>query len=235
MTLKKSLTKIKEFLLNRYRDNLAGVLLFGTANTGEFREGKSDIDTMIFVKKQDRLNIDNEIKFLLDALKSERFATQYFNTLKGIVDYIKNRNSFSTYITILGEGGSRILYSTPEFEKTKERLRKNPPSQENLKKYIKEKDKFELEGYFKDIKGFKLTKALFAHLRRKLQIMNYFRTWELVFDYQKCMGNLDLPSNQREELNSLYQDYSNRKSLTKPKVEKYYNLSKQFTNKIVGI
>lgn len=233
MTLEKSLSKIKEFLLDRYKDNLAGILLFGTANTGEFRKGKSDRDTMIFVKRQNGLDVDKEIKFLLDALKSERFATQYFHTLEGIVQYIRERSSFSTYIIIVAKDGSRTLYSTPEFEETRERLRKNPLSKEDLKKYVKKKDKFELDGYFRDIEVFKLTKALFAHIRRKLQIMNYFKTGKLVFDYQKCMNNLDLTFIQRGELDSLYQDYSNRKSLTDYRIKKCYSLAREFTDRIL--
>ena len=233
MALEESLTHIREFLLDKYKDNLAGILLFGTANTGEFKEGKSDIDTMIFIKEQRGLNIADEIKFLIDALKSERFATQYFHTLEGIIQYIRERSSFSTYITIVGEDGSRTLYSTPEFEETRQKLRENPPSKEDLKKYIKKKDEFELEGYFRDNKGFKLTKDLFAHIRRKLQIMSYFRTGKLLFDYNKCADNLGLSATEREGINSLYNAYSNRVSLAEPEVENYYNLAKQFTGRII--
>ena len=232
MALEESLTLIRGFLLDRYKDNLAGVLLFGTANTGEFREGKSDIDTMIFVKEQRGLDINEEIKSLVDALKSERFATQYFHTLEGIVQYIKERSSFSTYITIVGEDSSRTLYSTPEFGETRQRLRENPPSREDLKEYVNKKDEFELDGYFKDIEGFKLTKALFAHIRRKLQIMNYFKTGNLTFDYNRCADNLDLSTAEREEIDSLYKYYFKRKPLTSDEVNIYYQLAKQFTVRI---
>lgn len=232
MSLEKSLEEIKKYLLERYKDNLAGILVFGTANTGEFVEGKSDIDTMIFLKRQEDLDLDNESLFLINALKSEHFATQYFHTLDGIVQGIKERASFSTYITILSDEGSRLLYSTLEFEETKKNLRENPPSREDLKRYVERKDEFELEGYFKERTGFNLTKALFAHLRRKLQIMSYFRTGELTFDYNKCMVNLDLLSTERKGIDSLYKDYSNRKLLTKEKINKYFGLAKQLTERI---
>ena len=232
MALEKSLKRIREFLLDRYKDNLAGILLFGTANTGEFREGKSDIDTMIFVKEQRGLNIDDEIKFLVDALKSERFATQYFHTLKGIVQYIKERSSFSTYITIVGEDSSRTLYSTPEFEETRQGLKENPPSKEDIKRYVKKKDEFELDGYFRDIGGFELTKSLFAHIRKKLQIMNYFKTGELTFDYNQCADNLGLSANEREGIDSLYEDFSKRNPLKIEEVNRYQQLAKQFTERI---
>ncbi len=232
MTLEKSLGNIEKFLLDRYKDNLAGILLFGSAATGEFKEGESDIDTMIFVKDQRGLNIDEEIKFLIDKLKSERFATQYFHSLEGIIKYLRERNSFSTYLTIVSEDGSKTLYSTHEFEKTRQILRENPPSKEDLKKYVKEKDNFELDGYFRGIKDFQLTKALFAHIRRKLQIINYFKTGELVFDYIKCTNNSGL-SKTEEGLNLLYEEYSNRKSLTLEESNKYYQLARHLTDIIV--
>ncbi|MEK6875096.1 MAG: nucleotidyltransferase domain-containing protein [Nanoarchaeota archaeon] len=235
MTLEKSLTRIKEFLLDRYKDNLAGILLFGTANTGEFREGKSDLDTMIFVKEQKGLNIDDEIKFLIEALKSERFATQYFHTLEGIIQYITERSSFSTYITIVGEDSSRILYSTPVFEETRQRLRENPPSKEDFKKYVKKKDEFELDGYFNGIEGFKLTKALFTHIRRKLQIMNYFKTGKLIFDYNNCANNLNLSASEKEDIEFLYDSYSKRKPLTTEEIDKFHQLAKQFTERVIKL
>ena len=233
MALEESLTRIKEFLLDRYEDNLAGILLFGSANTGEFRQGESDVDTMIFLKEQRELDTGEEIRFLIKSLKSERFATQYFHTLEGIVQHIKERKSFSVYITMVGQGGSKTLYSTPEFEETREQLRKNPPSKKEIKKFIKEKDDFELDGYFRDIKNFELTKALFAHLRKKLQVRNYFKTREFIFDYNRCMNNLDLSENEKRELHFLYDVYSKRKSLTETEVDKYCRLAKEFTDRII--
>ncbi|GEM_PF-4761474 len=233
MALEESLTKIREFLLERYKGNLAGILLFGTANTGEFKEGMSDIDTMIFLKEQGGLNIDGEIKFLCNALKSERFSIQYLFSLRSVIYYIEERGSFSTYITIVSKDGSRTLYSTPEFEKVREQLRKTPPSKKDIKRFIEKKDEFELKGYFKEISNFELTKALFSHIRRKLQIMNYFKNNELIFDYKKCINNLKLPADKIREIEHLYEKYSGRKSLTESETEKYYRLAKEFTGKII--
>ena len=42
MSLEDSLNKIRGFILARYQDNLAAILIFGSANTGHFREGKKD-------------------------------------------------------------------------------------------------------------------------------------------------------------------------------------------------
>ena len=125
------------------------------------------------------------------------------------------------------------MYSTNEFEETRQRLKENPPSRKNLKKYIKEKDKFELEGYFKDLNGFKLTKALFAHIRRKLQMMNYFKTGELAFEPKKYVNDLDLSDKERKEFELICEDYSDRKPLSNKKIRNYLELAKQLTNKIM--
>lgn len=233
MNLEKSFNKIREFLIERYENNLAALLIFGSANIGHFREGKSDIDTIILLKHQNELNFENEIKFLLGALKSERFATQYFNTLEGIKNYIKERTSWSTYITIAGKDGSRVIYSTPEFEKTKKWLSNHPPIKEALGKYLKEKDEYELNGYFKKRKSFDLTKALMAHLRRKLQVINYYKTGNLIFGYNACLENSDLQEKEKQELRRIYQQYKNEESLNEKEIQDYNSFAKNLTKEIL--
>ncbi len=230
MSLENHFLKIRTFILDRYKDNLAGLLVFGSANTGHFIDERSDIDTMIFLKEQNNLDLDEERTFLLDKLKSEHFANQYFYTLESIKKYINRRKSFSTYITIVGEGGSRVLYSTSEFEETKKQLRENPPTKEEIKEFLKQKDEFELEGYFRDRQGFDLTKALMAHIRRKLQIINYFKTGDLIFDYKVCLSNSRL--DETEKLKSLYDTYVHAKDLSKEEAEDYYGLARELTDKI---
>ncbi len=233
MALENNIQTIRDFLLGRYKKNLAAILIFGSANTNHFIQGKSDIDHMIFLKKLGQINIEDEIKFLYNSLKSENFASQYFNDLKGLRDYIKNRKSFSTYITVVSKDGSRIAYTTPEFEKTREYLRKHPLTKTEIQEQVREKDEFELEGYFKKISGYDLTKALMSHLRRKLQIMNYFQTDELVFDYEACLNNAFVSSQQKEMLERLYHFYKKRENMPKGDIDYYTNLAKEFTDRIV--
>lgn len=232
MSLEDNIQAIKGFLLDRYGNNLAGIIIFGSTNTGHFREGESDIDHMIFLKKLGKININEEIKFLLDSLKQYNFATQYFNTLEGIKDYIKKRKSFSTYMTIVSEDGSRVIYTTPEFERTREYLRKHPLTKKEIQEQIKEKDNFELNGYFEKINGYILTKALMAHLRRKLQVVNYFKTGELIFDYERCLDNSDIDKEEKESLEKLYHHYQKRETLTLKEIEHYEDLARQFTERI---
>ncbi len=235
MPLEKNIQKIKDFLLEKYGTNLAAILIFGSANTGHFIEGKSDIDHMIFLKKLDNLDLVKESKFLFDNLKPYHFATQYLFTLEGIISHMtrNGRKGWSVYITIVGRDGSRVIYSTPEFESLKEKLKENPPTIEDLKKYIKEKDEFEFEGYFKEIESFNLTKSLMAHLRRKLQIINYLQTNKLIFDYEKCLKNIDVNRKEKEKLERLYNIYAERKSLAKKDIDYYKNLAGEFTDKIM--
>jgi len=232
MDLENSLKKIKNFILNRYGDNLAGILIFGSANIGHFREGESDIDTMIFLKKPKGMDLYKETKFLINALKSENFHTQYFHTLSSIKKYVKKRTSWSTCITILSKDGSRVLYSTPEFKELKKWLVNTFLSKQDIKKYLQEKDEFELYGYFENIKGFDLTKALMSHIRRKLQIMNYFKTKEFVFDYNPCLNNINLAIDKKEKLRTLYKSYENVEELSEKEVSDYYKLAKQLTDDI---
>lgn len=230
MSLENSLKKIKRFILKRYGDNLAAILLFGTAHTGEFKEGVSDIDIMIFLKKQGDSNLDEESASLFNDLRTERFTTQYFHTLESMKRYIKERTSFSTYLVITSKDGSRVLYSTPEFEWLKSWLKENPPSIQEIKRYVEKKDGFELDGYFKKLKGFDLTKAIFSHIRRKLQVIAYLKTGELVFNYNRCLNKVDL---SKEKLKKLYEIYEQRKNISKKQIDSYYRIAKKFKRKIL--
>lgn len=233
MSLKTSFKKIRKFILSKYKDNLAAILVFGSANTGHFRKGKSDIDTMIFLKKLKGLNLDKETKFLINELKSENFRTQYFHALNSIKKYVRERISWSTRITILSKDGSRVLYSTPEFEELKKWLIDTFPSKYNIRKYVQKKDKVELYGYFKKIRDFDLTKALFSHLRRKLQIITYFQTGKIIFDYNKCLNNIKLLDEEKEKLKALYEFYEKRKKLSRKQINEFYLFAKQLTNRIL--
>ncbi len=233
MSLQNSFKKIKKFLLDKYKENLAGILIFGSANTGNFKEGTSDIDHMIFLKKQKKLDLKKEGRTLIKDLKSERLATQYFHTLKSIKTHLKTRKSFSTYITIIAKDGSKTLYTTPEFEKTKQELLKHPLTKKEIKKYLVRKDRVELYGYFKKTRGIKKTKALLSHLRRKIQILNYWKTNKLIFDFKKCLNNIELEKDEKNNLKELYKIYLKRGILSKKQVEYYSKLAEKFTEKIL--
>ncbi len=234
MSLKENLNNIRKFILNRYKENLATILIFGSANTGHFIEGKSDIDTIILLKDKKDLNLEKERQILIKKLEKEHFHTQYLYSLEGAKKHINrnNRKGWSIYITLIAKDGSLILYSTPEFKELKKELKENPPTKEDIKKYLREKDEFELNGYFKKEKEFILTKALMSHLRRKLQIINYYQNKNLFFNYKKCLDKIELSKNRKEKLKKLYNKYENREILTQKEIKDYYNIAKKLTKKI---
>ncbi|GBE19689.1 MAG TPA: hypothetical protein ENG87_01455 [Candidatus Pacearchaeota archaeon] len=239
MALENSLKEIKEFILNKYKSNLAGLLVLGSANTGNFKEGESDINTMIFVKEQNNLNYEEELNNLTRELSKYRFQSQYFHSLDSIKEYIQKRKSFSTYLVITSEDGSKTLYSTPEFEKIRQLFKENPLTKTELVEHINEKDKFELDGYmsgeseekYKD-RAYRTTQNLLFHLRRKAQVINYLKTGNLIFDFDKCLSNIDLTSVERKELEGLYRMYEDRTSLSKEQTAEYFGIAKELTNKI---
>jgi len=174
MVPKNYFKKIKEFILNRYKNNIVAILVFGSANTGEYKIGKSDIDTIIILKGNTDLDLKQERKLLIKELKSVNLSIQNFVTVKDIKKYVKERNSWGIQTAILSEGGSKIIYSNEEFIKLKNWFKINFSSKEKIKDYFRKKDEFELYGYFKNLECFELIKNIFAHIRKKIQAINYF-------------------------------------------------------------
>lgn len=232
MAPKKSLVRIKRTLTKRYGKNLAAVLVFGSANTGKFKSGKSDIDTIILLKNKEGLNFEEEIILLSDKLKKLNFATQYFHTLRSIKDQILKRKSWGVFITIASRDGSLVLYSTPEFQKLKQWFRKHPLKKKDCLKYLQEKNKTDVNGYFKKRKGYELTKSIMAHIRKQLQILNFLRNGLLVYNYKECLDYLNLAKNDNKKLLVLYDKYEKRASLKKSEVDAYYDYFRKLNGMI---
>ena len=244
MGLDKSLNIIKNTIKEKYEDNLAGILVLGSANTGHYVEGVSDINTMIFVKQQNKLDFQKEIKDLTTKLKTQKFQSQYFNSLEGIKDYLQKRKSFATYLVMTADDGATKLYTTPEFKSLKKSLRENPFSKEEIKNHVEEKDKFEIgekrymreesEEQFRE-RPYRATQNFLFHLRRKAQIINYLKTEKLIFDFSKCLENADLPSNDKAKLYELYDLYEKREKLSSDQIDFYFDLANKLTAKIKEI
>lgn len=230
MSLKNRLENIKRFLKKRYKNNLAAILIFGSANTGEYRERESDIDTIILLKKQNNFDFKKELKFVSKKFKSENFAIHHLTTIKNYEKHIYDEGSWSSWITTIK--GCKKIYSTSEFLKFRKRLISKPISQKKLIKYLKKKDEFELK---EKLTGYKKTKWIMSHLRRKLQVMNYFEGKELIFDYEKCFNNINLVNDEKRKLEKLYNSYGKRKSLSKREVQEYYKLAEELTRRILKI
>jgi len=231
MALKKSLGKVKNFIKKRYKGNLAGLLIFGSANTGHFVEGKSDIDAIILLKNKEGVNFEEEIILLSDSLKSENFTTQYFHTLQSIKDYILEGKSWGTFITIVSDDGCLVLCSSSEFEGLREWFVENPLDKDDCIKYLCGKNKSDVNGYFKKAKGYELTKSLMAHIRKQLQMLNFLKNGGLVYNYEDCLDNSELGSGDKDRLMVLYDKYSDREGLGRG-AESYFDYIKKL-NKMV--
>ncbi len=229
LTLEKNIIKNS---LKRYNENLAAILIFGSYNTGRFVFGISDIDSIILLKREDNIDFENGKHELGNELADIKLKILHFKTLKDYKEHIYQEGSWSSWITVIK--GSKVVYSTPEFEDFRRELHSNPINKIKLLDYVIKKDKFELEGYLKDLSGWDLTKGLFSHIRRKLQILNYYLGNELNFDYNICLRNLKEIDN-KESLEELGDLYNKREILHKKEADNYFSISKLLTRKISGL
>ncbi|MBI2448823.1 nucleotidyltransferase domain-containing protein [Candidatus Pacearchaeota archaeon] len=239
--------------LERYNGNLAAVLIFGSYNTGPFVEGISDLDTIMLFKDENNMDLRKEQDELRDKLSDVNLSIHHFRTIKDYEEHIYEECSWSSWITVIC--GSRIAYSTKEFEDFRQRLIDNPIPKDKLINYLKHKDKVDLEG-LNNTDGWNLTKALFAHIRRKLQILNYYvrignnsehpknlknkrksfsdSEDKLDFDYDKCLSNLRGIEYQKE-LRILGYLYKKRKSLGKNSIDGYIKIAKYLAKRALKI
>lgn len=224
--------KIVEVCLSRYDKNLVAILIFGSYNTGQFAPGVSDIDTIILLKQQQKLDFKQEQDELRNSLAKINLSIQHFDTIDNYRQHIYEGASWSSWITILT--GSRAIYATPEFTAFKEFLATHELDKQKLKEYLAHKDEFELEGYFKQKEGWELTKGIFSHMRRKLQIINYYTGNDLEFDYFACLQNIR-KLKERRALKELGKLYKKRESIPQKEIEKYYTIAKKLTEDVMKI
>ena len=171
MTPNKLEKRIIESCLNRCGKDLAGILIFGSYNTGSFVAGKSDVDIMTFLKNNSKIKLQATADLLKHVdLADLNVSMAHFGTFDNYKSHIYSEGSWSSWITIVK--GSKVIYSTKEFEQFRESLKKNPISNDSLADYLINKDEIELDGYFTRSKGFNLTKAYFSHMRRLAKFYN---------------------------------------------------------------
>ncbi len=221
--------KIIQLCKHRYGQNLAGILIFGSYNTGTFVQGKSDIDTLIFLKSKKGLQFQDEGKIIMTQGKEIQLSVQGVGSLRIVKNRLYKEGGWSTWITILV--GSKKIYTTSSFDKFVNALADNELPLDKVINYLISKDHFELEGYFKNLDNWGITKGLFSHMRRKLQILNYYQGNSLEFDYNTCLGNIK--GIQKERLQVLSQLYQDRENIPKEDLNKYITLARKLTPLIV--
>lgn len=217
-------SEIVNACLKRQKDNLAAVLVFGSFRTGPYVEGVSDIDLAILYKR--KIDFARE-KFGIEKEVKRNLSIQQMATLEEAFARIYKEGSWSTWITILV--GSEAMYRIKEFDVFKKRLAK-PLDKERLLNYLIRKDGVELNGYFKDIKGWELAKGLFSHIRRKLQIISYYQGNKLEFDYDRCLN--DSKVGDKGVLDKLSKIYFSRGKLTAQEEVLYRKIALRLTDEI---
>ncbi len=232
MSLQKSLKEIKNYFINRYSNNLSSIILFGSVVTNNYIERKSDIDTIIILKKRYNLNLDEEKRKSFEERTEPKLSIQNLIDIKYAKENLIFGKSWSTYWALASERGSQVLYSTPEFKSLKKYFLKNPPKREIIKLHIKEKDKIDLEKLFPKWKGFLATKYLTFHIRRKLQVLNYFKTGNYIYDFGECLKNLKFNEREQNGLEKLIKSYKNRELLSKKEINSFVKLAYNLTKKI---
>jgi len=75
------LNKFIKYCENKFENNLAAILIFGTYNTGPFVKGVSDVDTIILFKQQNDLDFKKEQAELRNKFISINLSILHFRTI----------------------------------------------------------------------------------------------------------------------------------------------------------
>lgn len=208
----------------RYNGNLAAVLIFGSYFTGQYLPGESDIDLIVLFKKPLK-NSEREREFLFERLKNLKLSIHHFRTLEDYKKKIYAESSWSSWIVV--QRGSMVAYSTPEFLDFKKYIAAHKLDSEKLIKFIKEKDAFDLKTDLTSKSDFAAVKMLYAHIRRKLQILNFYKNNILEFDFSKCLSAIAVEN--KELLRKLSVTYDKRDTMSRKEIAMLVKISKSFT------
>ena len=125
--------KIISFLKNKYKKNLAAVLIFGSYFTGNYNPKESDLDLIILLKSKKPEEKDKqEIEKKIEQLKI------FIHHLKTIEEYKKEiyeKGSWSSWVVV--QKGAKIIFSTKEFKEFQKYLKENPIKKDKLIEFIK--------------------------------------------------------------------------------------------------
>ena len=131
----------------------------------------------------------------------------------------------------MSDNGCLVLVSSSEFESLKDWFRKNPLDKNDCIKYLYGKNKRDVNGYFKKVKGYELTKSLMAHIRKQLQMLNFLKNGGFIYDYEDCLNNSSLAEDDAGKLKILYNKYESRGGLGKS-ADNYFDYIKKL-NKMI--
>jgi len=224
--------EITELCLKQFGANLAGIAIFGSYNAGPYVEGVSDIDVNIYLLRRNGMDLAQEKAVLVESAKALKLSVHHLETLDVGLDRIYREGSWTSWITLTC--GSKFICATPAFVEFIDKIRAKDIAQENLIEYIKHKDELELAGYLRRISDWDLTKCLYAHIRRKLQILSYRKTKQPEFDYLKCLANIGVNAATKSLLDNLAKYYEIRMSLTGEEAQPYFETAAMLSKMIIS-
>ncbi len=256
MKLDEKINEVLEKLKQRYKDELAAWIIYGTAADGKWIEGKSDIDSIIILKdnaeisdikksldsgfldaqdaKFKHLDISKEKEALFSYLDGYNLSIVEFHKISDYFKDIVERGRWTSMITILQP--PRLVYSTREFEEFQKRLlsilNKKPVNKEKIIKLIKEKDDLELGLQFLGkVEGYKKSSCLHGHFRRKFQILSYYLKGKLHYKYRESLENIrELFSKEEyDKLMEIPKRYESREGMTAEEEGYYKSLALKAT------
>jgi len=227
MKLEEKIRLVLNKLKERYSDNLAAWIIYGSAADGKWNEETSDIDSIIILKDTiEVLDINEEKKSLIKEIENEGISVVEFNKITEYLRDILSRGRWSNLITIIDP--PKLAYSTPEFNEMQNKLlaglKKVTIDNKKIIELIHIKDKFELgPELLGKVEGYKKVSCLHGHLRRKFQILNYYLKGNLVYDYRKNLESIKelFSEDEYKKLRNIPWFYEERKGII-PEDEGYF-------------
>lgn len=76
------------------------------------------------------------------------------------------------------------------------------------------------------------TKAIYSHIRRKLQILNYYNENKLNFDYNGCLAMLK-GLKEGQKLKELSKSYEKREGIGLDETKEYITIAEELTENVI--
>ncbi len=219
--------KIIHFCKNKYKNNLAAVLIYGSYFTGNYKENESDLDLIILLKSIPPKEKDKGE--LIKKIPSLKLFIHHLKTIKDYKKEIYEKGSWSSWIVLTK--GSKIIFSSKEFIDFQKSLINYPINKNKLMKFIIEKDNFDLNIDLPKKSGWPATKMIFAHIRRKLQILYFYKKNQIEPDFGVCLSSLNIHYNEKLKLLNKY--YLKRDLISNKEITNYVIISKNLTKTLI--
>lgn len=214
-----NLKSFLEYLQEKAGEELAGLVIFGSYSGGYFDKNQSDYDVFVVFKWQ-TIDLHKEI-----SKKFPRFATHFYGTLEDLQNKI-NQGGWNTYIALIHTG--QVLFKTSHLEDLIAKNRNTPPALKDLpqdqKQHLIDKLRDQV-SIAKQKEGFELNKFLYASLLRKLQILHFLRTGEIILKFNELLEKTedDFMNDNREWLLNLEETVFARRESTLYGRDRYFD------------